>query len=98
MGEETTKYVSFCMSRIQLLAHHGVEAIVVLDGAHLPAKASTEGEREKSRNEYRIQAQQCLDRGDKEGAWRVTRIYFYIAPFLILITKKKKKKKKKKKN
>ncbi|GFH23076.1 PIN domain-like protein [Haematococcus lacustris] len=46
-GTYTDKFVSFCMSRIQLMQKHGIEPVVVLDGCDLPMKNDERDERRR---------------------------------------------------
>lgn len=41
------RYVAFCMKRVNLLRHHGVEPIMVFDGASLPVKEDKQLERRR---------------------------------------------------
>lgn len=41
------RFVKYCMSMVDLLLHHGVQPIVVLDGDKMPAKAITEQQRQR---------------------------------------------------
>eukprot|EP00210_Caulerpa_lentillifera_P008109 g7743.t1 len=50
-GRETTKYVDYCMSKVEMLLHYGVKPLLVFDGAELPLKLSEENERDRSRKE-----------------------------------------------
>jgi exonuclease 1 len=43
-----SRFVSFCMERVQMLLHHGVQPVIVFDGDCLPAKKGTETERKES--------------------------------------------------
>ena len=61
----TTKYVDFCLARVRLLKHHGINLVVVFDGGKLEAKKGTEKERERKRKENFDRAKQL------EGLGRV---------------------------
>ena len=41
------RFVRYCMSRIEMLIHHGVTPIVVFDGGRLPMKADEEDSRRR---------------------------------------------------
>lgn len=41
------RYVTFCMKRVNLLRHHGVEPVMVFDGAGLPMKGDKHSERRR---------------------------------------------------
>ena len=43
----SNRYVSFCMKRVNLLRQHGVEPIMVFDGASLPLKGEKHLERRR---------------------------------------------------
>ncbi|RKP12751.1 PIN domain-like protein [Piptocephalis cylindrospora] len=45
LGRDTKRYVNYCMELVGMLRHHGVKPVLIFDGGHLPAKASTEQER-----------------------------------------------------
>jgi 5'-3' exonuclease len=45
------RYVDYAMHRVRLLRHHRIQAYVVFDGGHLPAKKGTELERRQKREE-----------------------------------------------
>eukprot|EP00899_Mesostigma_viride_P012997 jgi/Mesvir1/21699/Mv04118-RA.2 len=61
-------YVQYCLHRIQLLVHHGVTPVVVLDGCRLPAKENEEGGRQRWRADNLALARQKAAAGDAEGA------------------------------
>lgn len=42
-----SRYVAFCMKRVNLLLHHGVQPVVVFDGASLPMKRNRNSERRR---------------------------------------------------
>lgn len=47
VGTYTDKHVHFFLARVEMLRHHGVEPVLVFDGAKLPSKADEEGTRER---------------------------------------------------
>ncbi|KAG1707291.1 hypothetical protein DVH05_026485 [Phytophthora capsici] len=53
LGQETDKYVTYFMDRINTLLHNGVTPYVVFDGGPLPMKKGTEEERRKARQKNR---------------------------------------------
>ncbi|ORY00203.1 putative exonuclease [Basidiobolus meristosporus CBS 931.73] len=63
LGEETDKYVEYCMHRIRLLQHYKVKPFVVFDGGPLPSKEGTEESRESMRKENRKKALEYLNCG-----------------------------------
>jgi len=56
-----SQYIRFCMSRVMLLKHYGVEPIMVFDGASLPIKSGTNSARRTSR-------QACHQQGHMQTA------------------------------
>eukprot|EP01116_Phalansterium_solitarium_P015435 TRINITY_DN3410_c0_g1_i3.p1 TRINITY_DN3410_c0_g1~~TRINITY_DN3410_c0_g1_i3.p1 ORF type:complete len:756 (-),score=230.11 TRINITY_DN3410_c0_g1_i3:137-2404(-) len=64
LGQPTEKYISYCMHRIKLLQAHNVTPVVVFDGGPLPAKADTERERRKTREEARARGVEHLRNGN----------------------------------
>ncbi|KAH6559636.1 hypothetical protein KP509_1Z001400 [Ceratopteris richardii] len=48
-GLPTTKFVDYCMNRVNLLRHHGVRPLLVFDGGRLPMKEEQEIKRARSR-------------------------------------------------
>jgi len=46
-GISTTRYVKFCMDRIEMLLHNDLTPFVVFDGAPLPAKKGQEEKKER---------------------------------------------------
>lgn len=42
LGIHTKEYVRWCIKRIDMLRRHGVEPLLVFDGARLPLKGTTE--------------------------------------------------------
>ncbi|KAL5508740.1 hypothetical protein ACEPAG_4775 [Sanghuangporus baumii] len=67
-GRPTRRYVDFCMARVRLLRHHRIEPYLVFDGGPLPAKLSTEKEREKRREENARRAKELLAQGKSSQA------------------------------
>lgn len=46
-NKPTTRHLEYCLKRIKMLRHYGVEPYMVFDGDFLPTKANVEKEREK---------------------------------------------------
>ena len=67
-GTFTTKFVQWCLSQVELLRHNGVEPLVVLDGAALPAKAGEEKHRRHRREVARAEAAELLRNGPYDKA------------------------------
>ena len=42
-----SRYVDFCMGRVELLRRNGVVPVIVFDGGRLPMKAGEEGARQR---------------------------------------------------
>ncbi|CAG8706751.1 4206_t:CDS:10, partial [Acaulospora morrowiae] len=59
----TTKYVDYCMKRVQMLKSYGVRPFIVFDGGLLPAKLNTETKRKLKREEYRRLGQELFKKG-----------------------------------
>eukprot|EP01114_Cavostelium_apophysatum_P019359 TRINITY_DN6219_c0_g1_i1.p1 TRINITY_DN6219_c0_g1~~TRINITY_DN6219_c0_g1_i1.p1 ORF type:complete len:623 (+),score=153.77 TRINITY_DN6219_c0_g1_i1:138-2006(+) len=68
MNTPTTKYIDFCLSRLQLLLDFGVIPVVIFDGGPLPAKRGTEESRRKNREQFRSQGMQHLREGNRTQA------------------------------
>ncbi|PWZ00127.1 hypothetical protein BCV70DRAFT_200289 [Testicularia cyperi] len=64
LGNPTSRYISYALSRIRMLQHHGVKPYLVFDGDKLPAKQGTEEERELRRYEN-LQRAKSLERDGK---------------------------------
>eukprot|EP00892_Ulva_mutabilis_P007615 jgi/Ulvmu1/5225/UM022_0018.1 len=67
-GRPTDKFVKYCMSMVDLLRHHGVQPVVVLDGDKMPAKAVTEEQRQSSRAANRERGRQLAAAGNTRAA------------------------------
>lgn len=50
-GEDTRRYVDYCMFRVRMLLHFGVIPVMVFDGAALPMKADTHADRQEKRDD-----------------------------------------------
>ena len=59
-GFHTTAHVDYCVNKFKLMRENGVEPVLVLDGAALPAKAATESSRRASRDRHRREANEML--------------------------------------
>ena len=62
-GTYATGFVDYCLQQVDRLASHGVEALVVLDGAPLPAKRGTEDKRRGRREKAAAEANELLRSG-----------------------------------
>ena len=67
-GTYATGFVDYCIRQVELLRRHGVEPLVVLDGARLPAKSGTEERRHDKRKHAAAEAAELLRRGMREQA------------------------------
>ncbi|CAM9157672.1 unnamed protein product [Ectocarpus sp. 6 AP-2014] len=67
-GVATDKYVAFCMKRVNLLLHHGIQPVMVFDGASLPIKRSINLERRRQRESARSKGEAALAAGEAGAA------------------------------
>jgi exonuclease-1 len=67
-GMRTTGYVDYCVKQLLKLRSFGVEPVLVLDGAALPAKAGTEEARRASRRRHMLEADALLKAGERARA------------------------------
>ena len=70
MQLHTTKYIDFCVKRIQLLIDNNVTPIMVFDGSRLPAKLSTEQSRATSKYKNKQMALILWNEGNKNEAMK----------------------------
>jgi exonuclease-1 len=68
MGEPTDAYVHYCITKIDMLLHHGVIPYMVFDGGYLPSKAGTEEDRGRARDTNKQQGLRLLELGKREEA------------------------------
>ncbi|KAJ2083546.1 hypothetical protein H4R24_000709 [Coemansia sp. RSA 988] len=71
LGEPTSKYVTFFMTRARMLRHYGVEPLFVFDGGALPSKRETELERQRNRAERRQQAMRLWQQSKRKAAFEM---------------------------
>ncbi|CAN0891482.1 Exonuclease 1 [Linum grandiflorum] len=67
-SERKFRYLDYFMHRINLLIHHKIIPVVVLDGANIPCKSSTEHDRRRKREANRELAVAKLKEGDASAA------------------------------
>lgn len=67
-GNKKLQYLRYFMDRINLLRHHKITPVVVLDGGDLPFKSATHDERERKRQANRDLAMEKLKEGDTAAA------------------------------
>jgi exonuclease-1 len=67
-GMPSNAWVTYCLSFVDLLLHHGVHVYMVFDGANLPAKKLTENDRHAKRKAACEKGQELMKKGDKQGA------------------------------
>ncbi|CAN1266909.1 Exonuclease 1 [Linum perenne] len=67
-SERKFRYLDYFMHRINLLIHHKIIPVVVLDGANIPCKSSTEHERRRKREANHELAVAKLKEGDASSA------------------------------
>lgn len=65
------KYLSFMMSRVDLLLRYGVTPVLVFDGDSMPMKRGTDAERKNKRSRALCEAQELLNQGAVEEALRL---------------------------
>ncbi|KAL0050067.1 hypothetical protein WJX82_003781 [Trebouxia sp. C0006] len=68
-GKFTDKHVQYCMQKVQMLQHCGVQPIIVFDGGRLPMKAAEEGSRSRPRKENKDKAAAHVKAGNKQAAY-----------------------------
>jgi exonuclease 1 len=51
LGEESDKWIKYCLNMIDMLDSNGIIVYMVFDGANLPAKSNTENSRAKKRSD-----------------------------------------------
>ena len=69
-GVSTTKFVTFCLARVEGLVAAGVIPILVFDGGHIGAKRGTGEGRALMRSEKRREGLALLEAGDAAAAHR----------------------------
>jgi hypothetical protein len=67
-GMPTTGFVDYCVKQFLKMRSFGVEPVLVLDGAALPAKAGTEESRRASRRRHMLEADSLLQAGERTRA------------------------------
>jgi exonuclease-1 len=68
-GEATARFVEYCMFNVRLLRYHGVEPVVVLDGAPLPSKRDEEAARSAARAAHLQRAREAAAAGRDSEAF-----------------------------
>ncbi|CAD8173161.1 unnamed protein product [Paramecium pentaurelia] len=69
-GRETNEHINYCLKKVELLKKYNITVIMVFDGAKLPSKKITEGEREKKRNENLQKHLEFKQQGEKDKAYQ----------------------------
>ncbi|CAD8073991.1 unnamed protein product [Paramecium primaurelia] len=69
-GRETNEHINYCLKKVELLKKYNITVIMVFDGAKLPSKKITEGEREKKRNENLQKHLEYKQQGEKDKAYQ----------------------------
>eukprot|EP00249_Psilotum_nudum_P001321 c13755_g1_i1 orf=493-2964(+) len=69
LGQPTSKYIDYCMHRINLLRHHGVRPLLVFDGGLLPIKMEQETRRARLRKENLDRASEHEKSGNHVAAY-----------------------------
>ena len=67
-GTPTKRFVDFCMKQLNMIKSHGVEPLIVFDGARISAKEGTEEGRQQGRARARKEAGALLAAGERERA------------------------------
>ncbi|XP_019169233.1 PREDICTED: exonuclease 1 [Ipomoea nil] len=68
-GLPTSKHISYCMHRVNLLRHYGVKPIMVFDGGFLPMKGEQENKRARIRKESLSRAIEHESNGNQSAAY-----------------------------
>ncbi|OAE29750.1 hypothetical protein AXG93_3884s1460 [Marchantia polymorpha subsp. ruderalis] len=83
-GRPTDKIVQYCMHRVNLLRHHGVQPVLVFDGGVLPMKMDQEQIRARSRKENLQRAQEHERSGNHTAAFQCYQKAVDITPVIAL--------------
>ncbi|KAG6553134.1 hypothetical protein Mapa_005193 [Marchantia paleacea] len=83
-GRPTDKIVQYCMHRVNLLRHHGVQPLLVFDGGVLPMKMDQEQIRARSRKENLQRAQEHERSGNHSAAFQCYQKAVDITPLIAL--------------
>ncbi|XP_037449199.1 exonuclease 1-like isoform X2 [Triticum dicoccoides] len=75
-----TRHIEYCMHRVNLLRHHGVKPILVLDGGFFPMKSEQEVKRARSRKENLEHAREHEATGNYRAAFDCYQIGVDITP------------------
>ncbi|XP_020899632.1 exonuclease 1 isoform X2 [Exaiptasia diaphana] len=67
-GKQTKVYLNYVIKRLEMMLYYNIKPYVVLDGGHLPSKASKEAERRKTRQENKAKGLAFLRAGNKTQA------------------------------
>ncbi|TYZ64104.1 hypothetical protein PybrP1_009131 [[Pythium] brassicae (nom. inval.)] len=82
LGQETDKYVSYFMERVDMLLHNGITPYVVFDGGPLPMKKGTETERRAARQKNRELGIQLFKQGNHAEARKHFTRAADVSPFM----------------
>ncbi|KAG0556088.1 hypothetical protein KC19_11G025000 [Ceratodon purpureus] len=69
LGLPNDKYIDYCMHRVNMLRHYGVEPVLVFDGGGLPMKSDQEIKRARSRKENLERAMEHERLGNTSAAY-----------------------------
>ncbi|KAL2622243.1 hypothetical protein R1flu_002448, partial [Riccia fluitans] len=83
-GRPTDKFIHYCMNRVNLLRHHGVQPLLVFDGGVLPMKMEQEEKRARSRKENLLRAQEHERLGNHSAAYECYQRAVDITPAVAL--------------
>ncbi|CAL9201774.1 unnamed protein product [Musa hybrid cultivar] len=81
-GLPTSKYIDYCMHRVNLLKHHGVKPILVFDGGILPMKIEQEIKRSRTRKENLARAMEHETLGNSSAAYECYQKAVDISPLV----------------
>jgi len=73
LGEETNQYVEYCLNRAQMLMRAGIKPILVFDGQNLPAKKSTDTNRQMTKHNIKQRINLFLSEGNDVKAKELMR-------------------------
>lgn len=69
-GKNATLFIDLCVKRVEQLLSNQITPIMIFDGGKLAMKENEEQDRQKNRDQKRIQALEMYNKGDNENACR----------------------------
>lgn len=85
LGKPTTKYLSYCISRLRIITMHGVIPVVVFDGDLLPMKKATADKRKELREKYKQEGMAFLNKNDRKNATKCFQKSIQITPQIVKV-------------